>query len=71
MSKTITVTCDICNVEIDPTFAFSNLVGVTTKMDQNAEMKKMSFEGYYCGDCSNEIIKAIDNIKNAKHSDTI
>lgn len=65
------ITCDICGKEVSPASAFSNFIGVTIRMDQNIELKKMQFEGYYCGDCTTEIMKAVDNIKNAKNSSTI
>lgn len=74
MPKITIINCDICEKEVSPANSFSNFIGVTVKMDEKAQLRKMSFEGYYCGDCTTEIMKTIDNVKqqqNAAHPDTI
>lgn len=67
--KEIKFFCDICGKEFLPK-EFSFLTGQILKIDEKLNNHHVTFEGHYCGDCTNILLLKIEEIKNAQNTDT-
>ena len=69
MAKQIKYFCDICDKEFPPQ-EYSFLTGQIIKVSGELKPELLGFEGHYCDTCTHLIIKHIEELKNAKHSNT-
>lgn len=71
MSKVLKYFCDMCEVEFPPNKAYAFLAGQNISVDKELKMYTVPFEGHYCGDCAEAIIKSIHEMRVAKDAEKV
>ena len=56
--------CDADGKEFDPKEGLSSLLAVIPKMNDKLEKQQLTFNGNYCGSCSELILNFIATLKN-------
>ena len=64
--KKIQFFCDVCQAEFPPDKAYSMINGQHVSFDKELNLHRLPFEGHYCGDCTEEILKSIHAMRSFK-----
>lgn len=66
MTQEIKYFCDVCTKEFPPNKTYAFLTGQMLKIDKELQEHCLPFQGHYCSDCTELIIKQVDNLKREK-----